>query len=195
MTSRNVLVLGLISAIVASAQPPALKIVVLEGQGAIHNIRQARTKEPVVEVLDQAGNPVSGASVTFTVPDTGPSGSFLDESRSYSAVTDDKGRASGRGLHPNKLMGQYEVRVHAVYRGQTAQITIPQTNAEPAAAVKGGSSKKYLWLALIGAAAAGGAFAAMGKGSASTAQGSSVGGVTASGAVITPGSPSFGPPH
>jgi hypothetical protein len=122
----------------------------------------------------------------------GPSAAFADDSRILTTITDERGRAVGRGLHPNRVPGQFQIRVSASFAGQTAHLDITQTNAQPAAAVRGGSSKKFLWIALVGAAAAGGAFAAMG--SSSSASPATVGNTT-SGGVITPGSPSLGPPH
>jgi hypothetical protein len=193
MAARN-LFLWLFCWGVAGAQNPQVKILVVEGQGAINNIKVARAKEPVIEVVDQNGAPIKGASVTFILPDTGPSAMFWDDSRILTTMTDEKGRAAGRGLHSNNLVGQYQIRISASYSGQTAHAVMAQTNAEPAAAVRGGSSKKFLWIALVGAAAAGGAIAAMGKSSSSGSSPASFP-ATSSGAVITPGSPSFGPPH
>ena len=65
-------------------QPPAaaaspvesLKIFVLEGQGAIHSIRDQGAAMPVVEVRDDNGLPVEGAEVKFDLPPAGPGGSF-----------------------------------------------------------------------------------------------------------------------
>jgi hypothetical protein len=178
----------------AGAQNPQVKIVGLEGEGAINNVKLGRAKEPVIEVVDQTGAPLKGATVTFILPDTGPSGVFIDDSRILTTVTDEKGRAAGRGLRPNNLVGQYQIRISASYGGQTAHAVMAQTNAAPAAAASKGSSKKFLWIALVGAAAAGGAVAAMGKSSSSGSGATSLPS-TAPGAVITPGSPSFGAPH
>jgi hypothetical protein len=179
----------------AGAQSDAhlLKIVALEGDGAINNIQLNRAKEPVVEVLDADNAPVQNATVTFLLPEMGPSAAFADDSRILTTITDERGRAVGRGLHPNKVPGQFQIRVSASFAGQTARLDITQTNAQPAAAVRAGSSKKFLWIALVGAAAAGGAFAAMGSSSAAASP--ATGGNSTSGGVITPGSPSLGPPH
>jgi hypothetical protein len=193
MTARS-LFLWLFCLGLAGAQNSQVKILGLEGEGAINNIKLGRAKEPVIEVVDQTGAPIKGATVTFILPDTGPSGMFWDQSRILTTVTDEKGRAAGRGLHPNNLVGQYQIRISASYAGQTAHAMMVQTNAEPATVARGGSSKKFLWIALIGAAAAGGAVAAMGKSSSSGANPSSFPS-TAPGAVITPGNPSFWPPH
>ena len=194
MISARSLFLWLFCLNLFGGQNTQIKIVGLEGDGAINNIKLGRAKEPVIEVVDQSGTPISGASVTFILPDTGPSGIFGDDSKILTTVTDEKGRAAGRGLHPNNLVGQYQIRISASYGGQTAHAKMLQTNAAPAAIASKGSSKKFLWIALVGAAAAGGAVAAMGKSSSSGGSPTSFPS-TAPGAVITPGSPSFGPPH
>jgi len=185
------------TALLCAAQPqttaPLLKIVALEGNGAINNIQLNRAKEPVVQVLDDDNTPVKNATVTFLLPDFGPGGAFADDSRMLTTMTDERGRAVGRGLHPNKVPGRFLIRVTASFAGQTANLEITQTNAQPAAAVRSGSSKKFLWIALVGAAAAGGALAALGSSSSGAAPSAAPG--TSNGAVITPGTPSFEPPH
>ena len=181
------------SGLAQTEPPPGLKIVVLEGAGAINNIRQHRAKDPVIQVTDEAGAPSKDASVTFLLPDTGPSGAFGASGRTLTVLTDEKGQASGRGLVPNQVAGQFEIHVVAGYHEQRARALITQTNATPAEAAGGGSSKRFLLLALIGAAAAGGAFAAMGHGGSSPSSPSPP--TNSQGAVIVPGVPVFQPPH
>ena len=182
---------------VPAQQPPPpvpLRIEVLEGEGAINNVRLRRAKEPVVRVTDDDKKPIVGASVVFLMPDMGPSGEFSAGVRSLTLVTDDSGQAAGRGLVANQLVGKFQIRVVASYRGQMATAFINQTNAEPAAATSSGPSKKYLIIALIGGAAAGGiALAARGHGSSpSTALNPPP---TGAGIVITPGNPVIQPPQ
>ena len=193
---------------VAAAQQPAppqaplqssISLRVVEGDGAINSIKLHHAHEPVVQVLDATGAPVTGATVTFLLPASGPSGTFSGSGLSLTMQTGPDGRATGRGLKPNLLPGQYRVRVTASWRGQAASATLTQTNAEPVAKSK--SSKTIVILAIVGAAAAGGAAAALhgGGSSNSTATiGSGASGATggsSAGAVITPGTPGFGPPH
>ena len=40
----------------------------------------------------------------------------MDDSRILTTMTDEKGRAAGRGLHPNNLVGQYQIRINATYQ-------------------------------------------------------------------------------
>ena len=188
--------LPLSSALAQTPPPPDLKIVVLEGAGAINNIRQHRAKDPVIQVSDDTGAPVKDASVTFLLPATGPSGVFGASGRSLTVLTDEKGQAAGIGLVPNQVAGKFEIHVVASYHEQRARALITQTNATPAEAGSGGSSKKFLLIALIGGAVAGGAFAAMGHGGSSPASPSAPAQVTnPQGAVIIPGIPVFQPPH
>jgi hypothetical protein len=178
---------------VVLAQTPGIKIVVVEGQGAINNIQQKRAKEPVVQVVDAANAPVTGASVTFLLPDSGASAFFGTTNRMLTIQTDAKGQAVGHGLRPNSTPGRFQIRVTASYQGETASAVIEEINAQPAGATKGGGGgKKFLIIALIGGAAAGGLVAA---------KGSKSGGSTVSnpssppGTVLVPGTPVLQPPH
>ena len=170
----------------AAAAPPRVEVV--EGDGAINNIRLHRAKEPVVRVLDATGQPLSDVAVTFLLPESGASGMFADGHTSLTAMTDANGQAVGRGLRPNSHAGQFQIRVTASYQGEVATAVVTQTNAEPVQA--GGSSKKILIVALIGGAAAAGVAVALGKGKSSSSNTTT----TSTGAVITPGTPTFGHP-
>jgi hypothetical protein len=173
------------SAVTILAQP-TLRIVVVEGDGAINNVRAHTTHDPVVEVRNEQDEALPGATVTFQAPPGGASAEFGDGMRSFVTQTDAKGRATVHGLRPNSITGSYEIRVTASFNSQTASAAITQTNAAPERAK---SSKKIWLIGLAAGAAAGGAFAAShsGKSSSTPSQASS-------GAVL-PGTPSFGPPH
>ena len=177
----------------ASAQEAGIKIIVQEGQGAINNIPQRRAKEPVIQVQHENGEPVVGATVTFLLPDSGPGGTFADGARMLNIQTDAKGQAVGRGLKPNATSGRFLIRVNVSYHGQTASTTIAQINAIPAGATKGGSGKKFLIIALIGGAAAGGLAAALGGKSGSSPVSTPV--TNTPGTVLVPGAPSIQTPH
>jgi hypothetical protein len=170
--------------------PTSLKVVVLEGEGAINNVKDLRAKEPVVQVTDENDVPVKDATVTFMLPDSGPSGAFGASGATLTMQTDEKGQATGRGLRPNNAIGQFEIRVIASQGTLTARATITQTNAAPAAA-KGGSSKALLLLIIIAGAAGGGAAAALG-GKKSSSPASTP---TEAPTVVTPGTPVIGAPH
>ncbi len=131
---------------------------------------------------DENHKPLSGVAVIFLLPDHGPSGVFLDGSRSLSVMTDAQGKAIARGIQPNKVAGKMEIRVNAKYQGLTQSIVITQTIAAGAAAAGGGISGKLLTLILVGAAAA----------AAGTAFALTRGGTPT--AVVTPGTPTVGAP-
>ena len=170
--------------------PTSLKVVVLEGEGAINNVKDLRAKEPVVQVTDENDAPVKDATVTFMLPDSGPSGTFGASGATLTMQTDEKGQATGRGLRPNTTIGQFEIRVIASQGTLTARAAITQTNAAPAAA-KGGSSKALLILIIVAGAVGGGAAAALGgKKSSSPASAP-----TEAPTTVTPGTPVIVGPH
>ncbi len=173
---------------------PGISIRVVEGDGAINSIRLHRAHDLVVQVLDPTAQPVAGATVTFLLPATGPSGTFGDSGLSITMQTDAKGMAVSRGLRPNRVAGQFRIRAITSWHGQTVSAGLMQTNAEPVA--KSHTSRTIAILAIVGAAAAGGAVVAThgGKSSTTTDTGGSTGSI-APAATITPGAPSFGPPH
>ena len=170
---------------------PALKIIVVEGDGAINNVRTHTAHDPVVEVRNEEDGLVTSASVIFQTPATGASADFGDGMRSFVTQTDAEGRAGTHGLRPNSVTGPYEIRVTASFQSQTASAVITQTNAAPAEAK---SSRKIWLIGLAAGAAAGGAFAASHGGKSSNTTSSSSFPTPATGAIV-PGSPLFGPPH
>ena len=170
-----------------------LNIVIVEGEGAINNIRQRVAREPIVQVEDENRRPVAGAAVTFFLPNQGPSGVFANGSRTLTVTTDSQGQAVARGIQPNNIQGKFEIRVSASHQGQTASATIGQTNLLTAAAAGAGagagiSAKVIAILAVAGAAVAGGTAYAL------TRNGND-GPAPISPTVLTPGTPAVGPPR
>ncbi len=137
---------------------PKLKIVILEGEGAINNVRQRTARDPIVQVTDENDRPVAGAVVTFLLPDRGAGASFANGAKSLSVTTDAQGRAVATGLQSNNVPGEYQMRVTASHQGQTASAVISQTNVAAAAAA--GAGKLVAILAIVGGAVAGGVIAA-----------------------------------
>jgi hypothetical protein len=174
-----------------SPQTTAVNIRTVEGDGAINSIRLRRAHDPIVQVVDSSGAPLQGATVTFLLPATGASGSFLDGGLSLTTQTDNDGKAFGRGLRPNSVAGQFRIRVTASWHGSAAAATLAQTNAEPVN--KSGHSKTIASLAIVGGAAAGGVAVAARGGKSSPAASGSTGSVP--GGSISAGTPSIGPPH
>jgi hypothetical protein len=175
-------------------QGPRLTVVIVEGEGAINNIRQRTAREPIVEVQDENHKPVAGAVVVFTVlPSNGGAGaSFAGAAQTTEVVTDQAGRAVAKGFHPNTHVGQLQIRVTATSNGRVGAATINQSNVASAAAGSsaGGISGLKL-LAIIGIAAGAAAAGAI----AATHGGGSHSGAAATGPTsITPGTPTVGAP-
>src|SRR5262245_18895454 len=170
------------------AQAAQLKISILDGEGAINNIKLGTAREPIVQVQDENDRPVAGAMVVFTLPDQGASGVFADGTKSLIVHTDTKGQAVARGLKPNQTPGQFKIRVDVSHQGMTTSTAINQSNILAAAVAAGGISAKLITiLAIVGGAAAAGAVAAASGGNGSPAPPPPT--------TITPGRTTFGPPQ
>ncbi len=160
--------------------PSILTIRVAEGDGAVYSLGSRATRGVTVLVTDEAGRPVEGATVSFTLPGEGPGGAFSTGGRTEIAATHADGRAAVWGMQWNRTAGPFEIRITAVKGQARASVVSSQSlsNSPEARAVapertpvvRGGH--KLLWISLIvaGAAAAGVAgVAARKSGGASTA--------------------------
>ncbi len=108
--------------------PPGLQITILDGEGALNNIKQQTAREPIVQVEDENHKPIAGALVIFSLPQSGPSGTFAGGSTEFHGVTDAAGRATATGLKPNNIVGKYQIQVTVKYRDQSAHTSINQSN-------------------------------------------------------------------
>jgi hypothetical protein len=171
-------------------EPKQLTISILEGEGAINNVRQRTAREAIVQVQDENHKPVAGVAVTFFLADHGASGVFSNGSQSMTVLTDTNGQAAMRGMVPNKMAGKMEIRVSARLGNLHADAVITQTNAAGAAGA-GGAAISGKVIALIVVIAAG---AAIG-GVLATRGGSSTPATPAPAVVtITAGAPTVGHP-
>ncbi len=179
----------------ASADSPALRIVVLVGDNAVNVIKKGTIIMPVVQVLDQSGKPVAGAEVTFFAPGDGASVQFTDGSRSSTITTDADGKASPVGGVALNA-GEFQYKITAVFRDQRATAVIHQTNVTsqgPLAKSGSGSgahSSHLVWWVIAGAAvaAAAGIGAGLGHGG-SAAVSSPPSAVIGGGSGLTVGAP------
>jgi hypothetical protein len=178
----------------AQEQPkPKLNIVIIEGEGAVNNIRQRTAREPIVQVEDENHRPLAGASVVFLLPDSGPSGVFANGTRMMTVLTDQQGQAVATGLRPNNVAGKFQIRVNASYQGMTGNATIAQSNVMATAAGAAGVSGKVIAIIVVaGAGAAGVGLAATRGGGGSKAAPAPP---PAAPIVISPGTPSVGAPR
>ena len=178
-------------------EPKQLTISILEGEGAINNIRQRTAREAMVQVQDENHKPVAGVAVTFFLADHGASGVFANGSQSMTVLTDANGQAAMRGMVPNQMAGKMEIRVSARLGNLNADAVITQTNAAGAAAAGGAaiSGKVIALIVVIAAGAAVGAIVATHGGSSSSNTTTIPSGPTTPAVVtITPGTPTVGHP-
>jgi hypothetical protein len=188
-----VLQLGAAPGYAQQPDPEKLAIAIIEGEGAINNIRSRNSRNITVQVNDEHSRPVAGAAVVFTLPSQGAGGVFDKGRNTSTVVADSEGRATVRGFRPNRIPGKMEIRVNASWQGRTARATITQFNMLVEGAADGRKSRAgrtALILAVVGAAAAGGAIAAT-RGSSGAAQAA----VPPNLITITPGTGTMGPPQ
>ena len=189
----GLMALPLMPGAAAQDTPGKLNLVIVDGDGAINNIKQRTAREPVVQVEDENHRPVAGVAVVFTLPSQGASGTFPGGGHSLTVMTNDQGRAAARGLRPNNVQGQYQIHVTASKDGQSTSANLTQSNmlvagAAGAAAAGGISGKLIAVIAVAAAAAAGGAIYA-------THSGGGNNNGTASLVTIAPGAGIVGPPR
>ena len=132
----------------ASSTAPKLKISILDGQGAVNNIKQRLAREPVVQVTDENDRPVGGALVTFALPQNGPGTVFSNGARTLTVTADSNGMATASGMSVNAEKGEFLINVSASHEGETATATIEQSN------IGGGLSATTIGI-IVGAIAAG----------------------------------------
>ena len=157
----------------AADGPAILQIRVIEGEGVAYPLGGRATRGVTVQVTDETGKPVEAVSVSFRLPEEGPSGAFANGSRLEIATTKADGKASAWGMQWNRTEGSFEIRITAV-KGQaragticpvylskeTAKATAESGTSSP---MKLARNHKWLW---IGLAVAGGAVIAVAGGAA-----------------------------
>jgi len=172
--------------------PTSLQIVIVEGEGALNNVKQRVNRDPIVQVEDENHKPVAGAAVVFTLPSQGPGGTFENGSNTFTTTTNNQGQAVARGIRLNNQVGSMEMRVSASFGGLTATAVMTQTNLLGASSGGGGGGSGVKWLIILGVAGAvaAGVIVATHGGSSSTTPTAAVPTVT-----ITPGTPTVGAPQ
>lgn len=172
--------------------PGSLKIVVVEGEGAINSIKSRTATQPVVEVRDENDKPVAGAAVVFQLPPAGPGGAFHGWLHSQEVKSDAQGRAIASGLTPNDEEGRFSIKVTATEGSRTGTAVITETNSSKGTAqIATGRSHTKLWviLGIVAAAAIGGGVAASRSGGGTAAA------VVTNPVVISPGPITVGGPR
>src|SRR5215471_20360318 len=97
----------------SQALPTELNLVVVEGEGAINNVRQRVAREPLVRVEDENHKPVVGAAVVFTLPTEGATGQFGGGAKTLTVLSDSSGLAAAQGLRMNPVAGKIPIHVNA----------------------------------------------------------------------------------
>jgi hypothetical protein len=144
----------------------ALHLEIIHGDHAVNIISRKRMITPVVQIRDRNNLPIEGLVVIFSSPSDGPSVTFLNGSRAYTAITDAHGEAKAVGVAPVNT-GSFQIHVSASYQSEMASAIIAMTNVRtssdaphPGGAVSG--SGTGLSHAAIGIIVAVGAAAAVG---------------------------------
>ncbi len=154
------------------AQSGALKVTVVQGEGAMNSIRGKTATAPVVEVKDANDKPVEGAEVVFQLPAAGPGGMFHGWMRTQTTRTDAQGRATVTGYTPNDEEGRFNIKVTASQGNRTGTVVIGQSNVRSSSSgssAKSGHSGMWKVLAVVGAGAlAGGIYYAVSHDGGST---------------------------
>jgi hypothetical protein len=171
--------------VLADPAPNKLFIDILDGEGALNDVRARTAREPVVQVEDENHKPVAGALVLFSLPSSGPSATFTNALTTFSVTTGADGKATALGFKPNNVGGQYQIQVSASFGSLTTVAVINETNVVAASnGVAQRASSRAIPLKVLvigGAILAGGITAA----------------VLATGGhsdTVTAGAPSVGPP-
>jgi hypothetical protein len=147
-----------------------LNLRVAQGEGMVYATGSRATRGIAVEITDELARPVPGVSVSFLLPDSGPSGTFPSGGRNEIVVTGQDGRAAVWGMRWGRTPGRVDIRITAALGGVRAGTVVSQTLAPRAreASMGPGSAKKILLIAGIVAAAAGAGAALGSRGSNSS---------------------------
>jgi len=159
------------SDLVQTAAPGDIKIVVVQGEGALNNIRTRYAAPIVVEVRDASDKPISGAEVVFQLPPAGPGGVFNGWMRNQTARSSAEGRAETNGYAPNDEAGRFNIKVSATSGTKTNSLVIAQINSPNGTENgKAAKSKSNLWkvVLIVGAAGLAGGIVAATRGGSST---------------------------
>ena len=157
-----------------------LHIRVAEGDGQVYATGSRATRGLTVQVTDETGKPVGGATVSFLLPEDGPGGAFSGGLHTSLTTTKPDGTATAWGMQWNRLPGPFEIRITAAKGTARAGIVSTQYLSDKVGAPKAGgtgsfqashhSRNKWLLIGLaIGGAAAGGMAIEAARGSHTTA--------------------------
>jgi hypothetical protein len=150
--------------------------VVVEGEDAVNIVQQRTAVAPVIEVRDRNNQPVAGAIVNFAVRN---GRATFSGARTLTVTTNAAGRAVATGLTPTGS-GAIQISASAAFQGQTAAVTIAQTNVMTGAQAAGAATTSG-----AGSSGAGTGGGASGGGGLSATTVGVVAGAAAAGTVVT----------
>jgi len=104
----------------------ALQIRVLRGEGLISPVGSRCSHALVVQISDETGRPVQGATVSFRLPDQGSGGVFRGGLKTDIAVTGADGQARMGAVRWNETPGAFYIHVVAAKDRARAGIMVPQ---------------------------------------------------------------------
>jgi hypothetical protein len=139
-----------------------IQLRVVQGEGTIYPTGSRATRGLTVQVTDELGKPVEGASVSFQLPDSGPTGVFGTGLPSEVSTTNAEGKASVWGMQWNRASGPFEIKITAVKEQARAGIVSTQYLNDSLAPKAGGqgtftashhSRTKWLLISAVGAGA------------------------------------------
>jgi hypothetical protein len=117
------------------AAPQKLMITILDGDGALNNIRQRDAREPIVQVTDENHKPVAGALVLFTIHGgAGGANATFEGAQTLTVRTGTDGIAHATGIQVAHSPGSFTVSVTATATAAAgvtvaaAQVLIHQSN-------------------------------------------------------------------
>lgn len=145
----------------APSAPAVLTIRVVQDSGPVHAMGSRGASILTVEVIDDAGNPVENAAVSFRLPASGPGGVFSNGLTTEVVITGRDGRAALSRVRFNKTAGPFDIRVTAVKGQVRAGTAIPRQLSTPGGAKTAGQAayhaprKRFKTILLVAGVAAG----------------------------------------
>ncbi|MBI5954423.1 MAG: hypothetical protein HY865_22430 [Chloroflexi bacterium] len=122
---------------------PATGIMIIDGTPQRTAPLKSFSNLMKVLIFDSVGSPVDSATVTFTAPSSGPSGTFVNSGTyTTTTVTDDFGAATAAAFTANSEMGSYTIT--ATTGGGVAPATFSFTNIVWYVATTGNDSNNCL---------------------------------------------------
>lgn len=107
-----------------------LQIRVLRGEGLVNTVGSKSANPLLVQVSDETGRPVAGATVSFRLPEDGPGGFFRSGLHTDVAVTGADGKAAMGTVLWGRTPGPVHIRVVAAKDRTRSGIVVSQYLAE-----------------------------------------------------------------